>query len=45
LHRYGLAALGHEDLFPRPALSARCRSGQGTFARTRGNARDAPMLR
>ena len=33
---------GHEDQFPRPTLSARCRFSQGTFARTRGNGRDAP---
>jgi hypothetical protein len=33
---------GHEDAFPRPRLSGRCRFGQGTFAGTRGNAEDAP---
>src|SRR5580698_1834096 len=32
---------GHEDAFPRPRLSARCRFSQGTFAGTRGNGRDA----
>src|SRR5215469_671591 len=26
--------LGHEDAFPRPRLSVRCRFSQGTFART-----------
>jgi hypothetical protein len=36
------AAVGHEDAFPRPTLSARYRFGQGTFAGTRGNERDAP---
>src|ERR1700739_3280875 len=36
------AAMGHEDAFPRPRLSARCRFSQGTFAGTRGNGRDAP---
>jgi hypothetical protein len=35
-------ALGEEDAFPRPRLSARCRFSQGTFAGTRGNGRDAP---
>jgi hypothetical protein len=35
--------LGHEDAFPRPRLSARCRFGQGTFAGTRGNERDAAL--
>ena len=34
--------MGHEDAFPRPTLSARCRISQRTFARTRGNGRDAP---
>ena len=33
---------GHEDAFPRPRLSARCRFSQGTFAETLGNGRDAP---
>ena len=32
----------HEDAFPRPRLSARCRFSQGTLAGTRGNGRDAP---
>jgi len=31
------SAQGHEDAFPRPRLSARCRFSQGTFAGTRGN--------
>ena len=35
--------MGHEDAFPRPTLSARYRFGQGTFAGTRGNERDAPI--
>ena len=35
--------MGHEDAFPRPRLSARCRYSQGTFAGTRGNGRDAPI--
>ena len=29
--------MGHEDAFPRPTLSARCRISQRTFGRTRGN--------
>jgi hypothetical protein len=40
--RRGMAAMGHEDAFPRPRLSARFRFIQGTFAGTRGNGRDAP---
>jgi hypothetical protein len=36
-----MAVEGHEDAFPRPGLSARCPFSQGTFARTRGNGRDA----
>jgi hypothetical protein len=35
--------VGHQDAFLRPRLSARCRFSQGTFARTRGNGRDAPI--
>ena len=38
---WGMAGMGHEDAFPRPRLSARCRFSQGTFAGTRGNGRDA----
>ena len=38
-----MAAKGHEDAFPRPTLSARCQISQRTFARTRGNGRDAPI--
>jgi hypothetical protein len=30
--RWGTAAEGHEDAFPRPRLSARCRLSEGTFA-------------
>ena len=32
---------GHQDAFPRPRLSARCRFSQRTFTRTRSNGRDA----
>ena len=39
----GATAVGHEDAFPRPRLSARYRFSQGTFAGRRGNARDAPI--
>src|ERR1700719_404201 len=35
-----MTAVGHEDAFLRPRLSARCRFSQGTFAGTRGNGRD-----
>jgi hypothetical protein len=38
-----VTGLGHEDAFPRPRLSARCWFSQGTFARTWGNGRDAPI--
>jgi hypothetical protein len=41
--RLRTAGVGHEDTFPRPTLSARCRISQRTFARTRGNGRDAPI--
>jgi hypothetical protein len=40
---YPTAAQGHEDAFPRPRLSVRCRFSQGTFAGTLGNGRDAPL--
>jgi hypothetical protein len=33
----------HEERFPPPRLSARCRFSQGTFAGMRGNGRDAPI--
>jgi hypothetical protein len=36
-----VSALGHEERFPSPSQSARCRFIQGTFAGTRGNGRDA----
>src|SRR5580704_16989579 len=38
-----MTAMGHEDAFPRPRLSARCRFSHGTFAGTRSNGRDAPI--
>jgi hypothetical protein len=37
------AAMGHEAQFPPPEASARYRFGEGTFAGTRGNERDAPI--
>jgi hypothetical protein len=37
------AGMGHDDAFPRPRLSARCRFSEGTLAGTRGNGRDAPI--
>jgi len=36
-------ALGHQDAFLRPRLSARYWFSQGTLAVTRGNGRDAPF--
>jgi hypothetical protein len=38
-----MAAMGHEPQFPPPEPSGRNRFGQGTFAGTRGNERDAPQ--
>jgi hypothetical protein len=35
--------MGHEDAFPRPRLSARCRFGKATFGGTHGNEKDAPI--
>jgi hypothetical protein len=35
-------SLGHEDAFPPPRLSGRCRFSQGTSAGTLGNDEDAP---
>ena len=37
-----MTAMGHEDAFLRPRLSARYRFIQGTLAGTRGNGRNAP---
>jgi hypothetical protein len=34
--------MGHEDQFPPPRLSGRCRFSQGTFAGTGRSGRDAP---
>jgi hypothetical protein len=41
LHRR--SAVGHEDAFPRPRLSARCRFRKETIAGMRRNGRDAPL--
>src|ERR1700730_11549823 len=38
-----MAASGHEDAFPPPRLSGRCRFSQETLAGTRGNGEDAPI--
>jgi hypothetical protein len=38
-----MTAKGHEDAFPRPRLSARCRLGKATFGGTHGNEKDAPL--
>jgi hypothetical protein len=35
--------MGHEDQLPIPKLSDRYRFSHGTFGRTRGNGRDAPI--
>jgi hypothetical protein len=35
--------LGHEDAFPRPRLSVRCRFSQRAFVGTWGNGQDAPI--
>ena len=37
------SGVGHEDQFTAPRLSAACRFSQRTFARMRGNGRDAPF--
>jgi hypothetical protein len=37
-----MAVVGHEDQFPPPSLSGRCRFGQGTFAGIGGKEEDAP---
>jgi hypothetical protein len=39
-----MAAMGHEDAFPTTTLSIRSRLGKPTFAGTRGNEQDAPIL-
>src|SRR5262245_48636322 len=41
-HGQGMAAWGHEDLFPPTRLGARDEFGERTFARTLGNWRNAP---
>jgi hypothetical protein len=38
-----MAEMGHEDQFPPPTLSARCRLGEATFARMGGKGEDAPI--
>jgi hypothetical protein len=35
--------LGHEDQFPRPSLSGRCRLGEATFAAMGRKEEDAPL--
>jgi hypothetical protein len=35
--------LGHEDQFPRPSLSGRCRLGEATFAAMGRKEEDAPI--
>ena len=38
-----MAAMGHEERFPSPSLSGRCRLGEATFAGMRGKEEDAPI--
>jgi len=38
----GMTALGHEERFPRPRPSDRCRFEEETFAGASANGRDAP---
>jgi hypothetical protein len=35
--------MGHEDAFPQPRLSGRCRFSQRAFVGTWGNGQDAPI--
>jgi hypothetical protein len=37
-----MTAMGHEEQFPPPSLSGRCRLGEATFAETCGNGEVAP---
>jgi hypothetical protein len=37
-----MAGLGHEERFPSPSLSGRCRLGEATFAGMGGKEEDAP---
>jgi hypothetical protein len=37
-----MAGMGHEDAFPPPSLSGRCRLGEATFAGMGGKEEDAP---
>ena len=38
-----MAGMGHEDQFPRPSLSGRCRLGEATFAAMGRKEEDAPI--
>ena len=40
--RAGMTAMGHEERFPSPSLSGRCRLGEATFAGMGGKEEDAP---
>ena len=42
ISRWG-SALGHEERFPSPSLSGRCRLGEATFAGMGGKEEDAPV--
>jgi hypothetical protein len=35
--------MGHEERFPLPSVSGRCRLGEATFAGMGGNEEDAPI--
>ena len=37
-----MSAMGHEERFPSPSLSGRCRLGEATFAGMGGKEEDAP---
>ena len=41
--RIGDIGLGHQQRLPPPRLSGRCGFGEGTFAKARGNGKDAPF--
>jgi hypothetical protein len=38
-----MSAMGHEERFPSPSLSGRCRLGEATFAGMGGKEEDAPI--
>ena len=38
-----MTAMGHEERFPSPSLSGRCRLGEATFTGMGGKEEDAPL--